>query len=36
MTTANAVIELGHDSVTIAGMTPQHLQAVPTSVVHLS
>jgi hypothetical protein len=32
---SNAVIELGHDSVTIAGMTPQHLQAVLTSVVHL-
>jgi hypothetical protein len=32
---SNAVIELGHDSLTIAGMTPQHLQAVLTSVVHL-
>jgi hypothetical protein len=32
---SNAVIELGHDSLTIAGMTPQHLQAVLASVVHL-
>jgi hypothetical protein len=32
----NAVIALGHDnSVTVAGMTPQQLQAVLSNVVHL-
>jgi hypothetical protein len=31
----HTTIELGHDSVTIAGMTPQHLHAVLASVMHL-